>query len=160
MSMNLKGNLMVDAPREEVWKLLFDVDVLKMMLDKIPGITVKRLVQVSDDKYEATANIGVAMVKGTYAGTITVLEKRAPEYVKFRGEGKGSGNWTSGDMAVTLAEQGNQTLMTYDGVGNISGPLASLGQRLIDMVGKQFIGHGTKALGEELAARTKTKQAV
>jgi len=154
MPMNLKGDFVVDAPREDVWKLLFDVDVLKMMLDKIPGITVEKLVQVSADKYEATANIGVAMVKGKYDGTITVLEKRAPEYVKFHGEGKGSGNWTSGDMAVTLTEQGQQTLMTYDGVGNISGPLASIGQRLIDMVGKQFIGHGTKALGEELAART------
>lgn len=157
MPMNLKGSFVVDAPRDEVWQLLFDVDVLKLMLNKIPGITVERLDQVTEDKYEATATIGVAMVKGKYDGVITVIDKRAPEYVKFHGEGKGGGNWTSGDMAVTLTVQSNQTLLAYDGVGNISGPLASLGQRLIDSVGKQFVGHGTKALAEELAARTKAK---
>lgn len=154
MPMNLKGRLEVDAPREQVWALLFDVQVLTLILNKIPGITVERLVQVSEDKYQATATIGVAMVKGKYAGTISVIEKRAPEFVKFRGEGKGGGNWTSGDMAVTLTAQDGKTLMVYDGVGNVSGPLASLGQRLFDTVGKQFIGHGTQALAEELAART------
>ncbi|MBI5303539.1 MAG: hypothetical protein HY868_15500 [Chloroflexi bacterium] len=155
--MNLKGNLVVDAAREQVWQLLFDVEVLTLILNKIPGIKVERLVQVVQDKYEATATIGVAMVKGKYDGTISVIEKRAPEFVKFRGEGKGGGNWTSGDMSVMLTAQDGKTLMVYDGTGNVSGPLASLGQRLMDTVGKQFVQHGTKALAEELTARTRTK---
>ncbi len=149
MPMKLAGNIVVDAPRDEVWNRLFDTEVLKRVLNRIPGITVERLVQIAEDKYEATATIGVAMVKGKYDGVITVLEKRAPEYVKFHGEGKGGGNWTGGDMALTLADQEGKTAIAYEGLGNVNGPLASVGQRMIDMVGKQFIQNGARSLAEE-----------
>lgn len=155
MPLKITGHLTVDAPREQVWNLLFDVEVLKKLAAKIPGIGVERLVQVSDDRYEGTATIGVAMVKGKYAVTITVLEKRAPEFVKFRGEGTSSGNWSSGEMSVHVSEQDGKTILAYEGIGNVGGTLASVGQRLIDTVGKYFIAHGSKALAEELAAHGK-----
>jgi carbon monoxide dehydrogenase subunit G len=157
MALKIQGTVVVDASRDQVWNLLFDVEVLKQMANKIPGITVERLVQLSEDKYEGTATIGVAMVKGKYAGTITVLEKRLSEYVKFHGEGKSGGNWAGGEMSLTLAEQDAKTLMAYEGIGNVGGTLASVGQRLIDTVGKHLIAHGTKALAEELAARSRAK---
>ena len=159
MALRLQGSVTVDAPREDVWKLFFDPEALKQILNKIPGIAVERLVQVSDDRYEATATMGVAMIKGKYDGTITVLEKRTPEYVKFHGEGKGGGNWMSGDMELTLTAQGDQTMLAYVGTGNVGGALSSVGQRLIDSVGKQFIQNGTKALAEDLAERSRAKRA-
>jgi uncharacterized protein len=158
MALKIKGNVTVDAPRDVVWNLLFDTQFLQQVIGKIPGITVEKIAQVSDDKYEAVATMGVAMVKGKYDGTISILEKRPTEFVKFHGEGKGGGNWTSGDMGLTLAQQDGKTIMTYDGSGNVSGALASVGQRLIDTVGKQFIQHGTKAFAEEIAARMHEKQ--
>ena len=149
MPMKLQGSITVDAQREEVWNRVFDPEVLQRVLNRIPGIKVERLVQIAEDKYEATATIGVAMIKGKYDGVIDVLEKRAPEYVKFHGEGKGGGNFTGGDMALTLTDQEDKTLITYDGFGNVNGPLASVGQRMIDMVGKQFIQNGARSLAEE-----------
>ncbi len=160
MAMKIQGQVTVDASRQDVWELFFDTEQLKGVLNKIPGIQVERLVQVADDKYEATATMGVAMIKGKYDGTIVVTEKRALEYVKFRGEGKGSGNWTSGDMALTLTEQEGKTLITYEGNGNVGGALASVGQRMIDTVGKQFVQQGARALAAEFAARSRSKQAV
>ncbi|MBI4787627.1 MAG: hypothetical protein HY782_11335 [Chloroflexi bacterium] len=158
MALKLQGTVTVDATREEVWQVFFDVEALKQILNKIPGITVERFVQVAEDKYEATATMGVAMIKGKYDGTIIVLEKRAPEYVKFRGDGKGGGNWTSGEMELTLTDQGDQTTLAYLGTGNVGGALSSVGQRLIDSVGKQFIQNGTKALAEDLSARSRAKR--
>ena len=155
MALKMQGSVNVDAPREEVWALLFDTQFLQQVINKIPGITVEKIVQVAEDKFEASATMGVAMVKGKYDGTISVLEKRTPEFVKFRGDGKGGGNWTSGEMGLTLVDQGGKTVLTYDGSGNVSGALASVGQRLIDTVGKQFVQHGTKAFAEEIAARTR-----
>ena len=157
MALKLQGNVTVDAPRDEVWNLLFDTQFLQQVINKIPGITVEKIVQVADDQYEAVATMGVAMVKGKYDGTISILEKRPAEFVKFHGESKGGGNWTSGDMGLTLKEQDGKTILTYDGSGNVGGALASVGQRLIDTVGKQFIQHGTKAFAEEIAARTRAK---
>ncbi len=159
MPLKMQGSVKVDAPRAEVWNQLFDTQFLMLVLNRIPGIHVEKLEQVSPDKYEGTMTMGVAMIKGKYDGTITVLEKRAPEYVKFHGEGKGGGDWTSGDMALTLADDDGQTLMTYEGTGSVSGKIASVGQRLIDTVGKHFVQHGTKALAEEMAARTRANGA-
>ncbi len=157
MSLKIQGTVQVDAPREQVWKLLFDPHVLTAMANKIPGVEVERLVQIAEDKYEGTATIGVAMIKGKYTGTITVLDKRPLEFVKYRGDGKSGGNWAGGDMSLTLIEQDGKTKMTYEGVGNVGGMLASVGQRLIDTVGKQIIENGTKAFAEELTAQSKNK---
>ncbi len=155
MALKLSDSVVVNAPREQVWNLLFDLEVMKQIANKIPGVHVERLVQISEEKYEGTATIGVAMVKGKYDWIITVLEKRAPEFVKIKGDGKGSGNFANGDMALTLTEQDTKTLLKYEGTGNVAGALAAVGQRLIDTVGKQFVAAGTKALAEELAARAK-----
>src|SRR6266851_12532 len=105
MALKLADSVIVDAPRDQVWKLLFDVEVMKQIANKIPGVHVERLVQISEEKYEGTATIGVAMVKGKYDWIITVLEKRAPEFVKIKGDGKGGGNFANGDMAITLTPQ-------------------------------------------------------
>ncbi len=155
MSIKISDSVVVDAPRDQVWNLFFDADVMKAIANKVPGIKVERLAQVSEDRYEGTATIGVAMVKGKYDIVVSVVEKRAPEFVKIKGEGKGGGNIASGDMALTLTDQDGKTLLKYEGSGNVGGALASVGQRLIDTVGKQFIAGGTKALAEELAARSK-----
>lgn len=159
MPLKIEGNVLVEAPLEVVWKSLFDVEVMKDLANKIPGISVERIEQVSDTEYDATATIGVAMVKGKYDGRITILERRPPEYVKMRGEGKGGGNWTKGEAEVTLAAQEGRTLMTYLGTGNISGQLASVGQRLVDTVGRQLVDQGAKAFADEIAARQPQKAA-
>ncbi len=155
MALKIQGNLTVDAPRADVWKILFDTDALKQIMNKIPGVSVARFERTADDKYEGAATIGVAMIKGKYEGAVTIVEQRALEYLKLRGEGKGGGNWLGGEVALTLADQEGKTFLTYEGSGNVNGPLASLGQRMIDTVGKQFIANGSKALAEELSARAK-----
>jgi uncharacterized protein len=153
MALKIEGSVVVDAPRDVVWASLFDIQVMKDMANKIPGISVERIEQVSDTEYDATATIGVAMVKGKYDGKITILERRPVEYIKIRGEGKGGGNWTKGEVEVTLTSQDDRTLMNYLGTGNLSGQLASVGQRLVDTVGRQFADQGAKAFAEEIASR-------
>src|SRR5262249_10657873 len=155
MPIKLADSVVVDAPRQLVWDLFFDPEVMTSIANRVPGIHVERLVKVTEDRYEGTATIGVAMVKGKYEIVVNIVEKRAPEYVKSKGEGKGGGNFSSGEMALTLTDQGEKTLLKYEGTGNIGGALAAVGQRLIDTVGKQFIAAGTKALAAELAARNK-----
>ncbi len=153
MALKIQGEVKVEAPRERVWTYLFDENRLREMADKVPGVTVERLVKVSEDKYEGTATLGVAMIKGKYDGTITVVEKRVPEFVKWHADGKNGANWAGGDLSLTLLDQDGKTLMKYEGMGNVGGTLASVGQRLIDTVGKHFIQYGTKALAEELAGQ-------
>ncbi len=159
MPLKIQGSVVVDAPREDVYTLLLDPELMKQVINKIPGISVEKLEQVSEDQFDGVATIGVAMVKGTYTGKILILDRRPGEYVKMRGEGKGGGNWTSGEAELTLVQQDNQTVMNYLGQGNVSGQLASVGQRLVDTVGRQFIDQGAKVFAEEIAQRQREKVA-
>lgn len=147
------GKVNIAAPPEQVWDLLFDVETMKGIVGRIPGIVVERLEQVDENVYETNALVTVAVIRGKYDGTITVLEKRAPHYVRVKGEGQGGGNQTSGEVSLTLAPHPEGTEMVYAGLGYLSGPLANLGQRLVDTVGRQFIDQGAKLLAVEIGAR-------
>ncbi len=153
MPINVGGKVDVHAPRDQVWESIFDVETMKSVIGRVPGITLERLEQTDELLYELTATVGVAAIKGKYDGKITVLEKIPPTHVKIKGEGKGGGNFTSGDVTLDLTEAEGVTEMTYAGIGNLNGPLASLGQRLVDTVGKSFIDQGAKIFASEIEAR-------
>lgn len=154
MPINIGGKVNVNAPRDQVWESIFDVETMKGVIGRVPGITLERLEQTDEMHYELTAIVGVAAIKGKYDGKITVLEKVAPTHVKIKGEGKGGGNFTSGDVVLDLLEGSDgMTEMAYKGIGNLNGPLASLGQRLVDTVGRQFIDQGAKIFAGEIESR-------
>ncbi len=157
MPLRIQGSVVVDAPREDVYRLLLDPELMKQVINKIPGVSVERLEQVSENEFNGTATIGVAMVKGTYDGKITILDRRPGEYVKLRGDGKGGGNWTSGEAELTLVQQDGRTVMNYLGQGNISGQLASVGPRLVDTVGRQIVDQGAQAFADEIAAQRRVE---
>lgn len=154
MPINIGGKVNVNAPRDQVWESIFDVETMKGVIGRVPGITLERLEQTDEMHYELTAVVGVAAIKGKYDGKITVVEKIPPTHVKIKGEGKGGGNFTSGDVVLDLLEVENGvTEMAYKGIGNLNGPLASLGQRLVDTVGRSFIDQGAKIFAGEIESR-------
>lgn len=144
------GKVSIAAPRDQVWELLFDIETMKRIVGRIPGITVERLEQRDALTYETSATVTVAIIRGKYDGTITVLEQNPPELVRVRGEGQGGGNSTEGQVSLHLTPIESGTEMVYDGQGNLYGPLAKLGQRLVDTVGRQFIEEGAKLLAAEI----------
>lgn len=153
MPIQIGGKVNVNAPRDLVWQEIFDVETMKNVIGRVPGITLERLEQVSDVLYEITATVGVAAIKGKYDGKISIVERTPPSFVRIKGEGKGGGNWTSGDVALNLSEEDGHTVMEYKGQGNLNGPLASLGQRLVDTVGRQFVDQGAKIFANEIEQR-------
>ncbi len=160
MPIQIGGQVNVNAPRDRVWQMIFDLDTMRSVISRVPGITLERLEQTSDLTYEIAAVVGVAAIKGKYDGKITVLEKVPPSHVRIKGEGKGGGNFTSGEVSLDLTEASNQTELKYSGVGNLNGPLASLGQRLVDTVGRQFIDQGARIFASEIEQRVAPVPAV
>ncbi len=55
---------------------------------------------------------------------------------------------------MTLTPEGETTRLEYSAAGNLTGPLANFGQRLVDSVGKQFISAGAQAMADELAGQS------
>ena len=147
--MKLVGEYTFDGPREEVWKLIRDPEVLSTAL---PG--TQSLEQVSENEYQGEMNVRVGPVGGVFMGRLTVSDEVPPESLTMTVEGKGKPGFLNGSGHVQLiAQEDGRTLMKYDGEVQIGGRLASVGQRLIDTASKSIIGQALDTLNQALKAR-------
>lgn len=134
--MDLSGEYRIPAPRERVWEMLNDADVLRAC---IPGC--EELEQTADNAFSARVTIKVGPVKATFNGHVTLENINAPESYTIAGEGKGGvAGFASGSADVHLAEDGDVTILTYTANARVGGKLAQLGSRLIDSTSRKLAG--------------------
>ncbi len=143
--MKIDGDYTFEAPRDQVWELLLDTDALARALPGCEGLN-----EVGDHEYEAVMRIKVGPVEGNYTGKITLSDLRPPEHYKMTVSGQGSGGFVQGEGTIDLEDQGEKTLMRYQGETQIGGRIASVGQRMINSVATRLINQGLKQLAEEL----------
>ncbi len=146
--MKITGSYTIDAPRDQVWAALNDMEVLARI---VPGC--ERLVQTGENEYEGTVKIGIQSIKGSYSGKIRLEDIQPPHHYKLVASGRSSNGVVDGSGSVDLAEQDGKTVLTYGGDAQIGGTLASVGQRLIEGASKQMINQSLKALVEQINAR-------
>jgi carbon monoxide dehydrogenase subunit G len=145
----VSGSHTLNAPRERVWQLLNDPAFLKASL---PGC--ESLDATGPDQYQATLTIGIAAVKGKYTGSVALSEKEPPQRFKMRVEGKGTGGFMQGTGILELADDPQGTKVAYEGDIQVGGPIASVGQRLLDGAAKMMVGQFFTAVNAQLAARS------
>ncbi len=143
--MKLDGTSTLPAPVETVWKTINDPETLRRCT---PGL--KELTPTGPDAYAATLTIGIAAVKGTYKGTLTITDKRAPTHLKIILEGTGGPGFMKGEGIVDLEPQGEGTLVKWTGDVQVGGLMAGVGQRMLGGVGKMLIGQFFKCLEQHL----------
>jgi len=149
----LQGEYVFCGPREEVWELVRDPEVLATAL---PG--AQSLKRVSDSEYEGMMKVRIGPVAGSFSGRVVVCDEIPPESYVLNVEGKGKPGWARGNGQVNLVEEPDgRTLMKYQGDVQIGGKLANVGQRLIDSVSKSMIRQGLDVLNKALEARITAK---
>jgi carbon monoxide dehydrogenase subunit G len=142
----MNGAYTLDAPVEKVWAFLMDPQSIAKV---IPGC--ETLQEVEPDKYRATLKLGIAAIKGTYNGSVQLLDKTPPTRYRLLIDGSGTPGFVKGEASVDLAAQDNQTVLTYDADTQVGGLIANVGQRMISGVAKMIINQALKKLAEELA---------
>jgi carbon monoxide dehydrogenase subunit G len=108
-----------------------------MIAQCMPGC--EGLTAIGPDRYEATMKIGIAAVKGTYKGKVTIKDKQPPAHYVLSGEGSGGPGFLQGDMAIDLEEQDGQTLLKYSADAKVGGLIAGVGQRMLGGVAKMMV---------------------
>ena len=146
--MRIEGEHVFNSSREDVWAMVRDPEVLATM---VPGTT--KLNQLSESEYEGEINLRIGPISGGFSGRILVEDEVPPESCTLNAEGEGRAGFFKGSGTVHLTEQGDGTLMKYEGDIQIGGKLASIGQRLIDMTSRTMIRQGMKGLDATLEAR-------
>jgi carbon monoxide dehydrogenase subunit G len=152
--MKLDGEYLFNGPREQVWKLVRDPDVLATAL---PGM--QSLNKISDNEFEGGMHLKIGPVAGTFAGKLLVSDEVPPESCTLTVEGKGAAGFVKGTGHVQLIEQADgKTLMKYTGDMQVGGKLASTGQRMIDTVSKSMVRQGLETLDKALVARVEAQE--
>jgi len=130
----IAGSYTLDAPRERVWQVLLDA---KVMAQCMPGC--ESMNELAPDQYEAVMKVGVASVKGTYKGKVTIKDKKAPSHYVLSGEGSGGPGFMRGDLAIDLEEQDGKTVLKYTTDAHVGGLIAAIGQRMLNGVAKMMV---------------------
>ena len=147
--MNLSGTYTFDGPRAVVWDLLQDPVVLAKAL---PG--TERLTLTTEDRFEGVMKVSVGPVTAARFDVIVTLQDKVPPHrFALQIDGKGGVGFTRGTAQVELTDVAGGTLMTYTSDVQVVGKIASVGQRLIESVGKMMMKQALDALARELRTR-------
>ncbi len=145
--MEIKGAYSLNGPRESVLRLLMDPEVLQRC---IPGC--EHLEPVGGDTYEARMKVGVAAIVGTYSGQVRLQDLQLPERYTMVVEGSGPPGIVRGSGVLDLEERSGATVVSVNGSAEVSGLIASVGQRLIAGVAKLLMGMFFKGIAKQLAS--------
>ena len=126
--MDMQGERLIGASRDEVWKALNDPDVLKYC---IPGC--EEVVKVSDTAFTASVVQKVGPVKARFKGSIELSDIVPGTSYTITGEGKGgAAGFARGGAKVKLHDEPDGTMLSYEAEARVGGKLAQIGNRLID----------------------------
>ncbi|MCA0908613.1 carbon monoxide dehydrogenase subunit G [Ruegeria marisrubri] len=142
--MELNDEIRIAAPRDVVYRALNDPDVLR---ECIPGC--EELIQHSAEHLEAKVVLKIGPVKARFSGEVTLDNSKAPDEFSLTGEGKGgAAGFAKGGADVSLAPDGEETVLSYAAKVEIGGKIAQLGSRLIAGTAKKLSAKFFDRFGE------------
>ena len=142
--MELKDEIIINAPQAVVYAALNDPDVLKQC---IPGC--EELIKHSDTELEAKVVLKIGPVKAKFSGNVTLSPDAPPERFSLTGTGNGgAAGFAKGGAVVELEKHPDGTLLRYNATAEIGGKLAQLGSRLIQGTAKKLAAKFFKSFAD------------
>ena len=133
--MELADEIIIKAPKDQVYAALNDPEILKQC---IPGC--EDLIKHSDTELEARVVLKVGPVKARFSGDVQLDTEGAPDAFSLSGQGNGgAAGHAKGGADVTLTADGpDTTILRYEAKADIGGKLAQLGSRLIQSTARKL----------------------
>jgi carbon monoxide dehydrogenase subunit G len=145
--MKISGGSTLQAPVDKVWEAIQDPAVLARC---IPGCEALRT--LGADRYAMSVTAGVAAIKGTYAGEVSLHDKVAPSSLRPKATGAGAPGTIDATVMVRFAPSAaGGTELTYDADASVGGAIGGVGQRMLAGVTKKMAGQFFTALDQDIA---------
>ncbi len=143
--MRVEGEKEFQAPVETVWEVLNDPT---KMAKTMPGV---ESFDVQDDTHWR-ANVKVPLGLGGLKMSIDFekTEERANEFAKLHARGNGVGAIMNMDTAFHLEGNGESTKMKWEADVHLLGPVASMGQRVLQPIVNQQVTQVLSALDQQV----------
>ena len=146
--MELTDEVAINAPKDVVYAALNDPEILRRC---IPGC--EELVQHSPTELEAKVQLKIGPVKARFSGNVVLDNAGAPDAFSLSGQGSGGvAGFAKGGADVTLAEDGDGTLLSYTAKAEVGGKIAQLGSRLIKGTAAKLSGKFFEQFALEVGA--------
>jgi carbon monoxide dehydrogenase subunit G len=139
------GERAFQAPRATVWEVLNDPS---RMAKTMPGV---ESFDIHDDKHWR-AHVKIPLGLGGLRMSIDFekTEEREPEFAKLHAKGNGVGAIMNMDTSFNLSEAEGGTNMRWEADVHILGPVASMGQRVLQPIVNQQVSHVLAALDAQV----------
>ena len=153
--MEVSGERSVQAPLEVVWDALHDPEILRKCTPGCRSLTATEPTDGGGAQtvYAAEMQVGVALVKGTFKGTVTIVDETPLESYRVAVRASGGIGFSHIDGALRLVGTNGQTAIMYTGNAQLGGPIAGVGQRVLGGFARKQIERFFSAFEEALAAR-------
>lgn len=146
--MHFDGTFNVKATKDRVFALLMNPEELSKCMPDLQELEVK-----SPDEYTAVIKAGVSFFHGNFDMHFNVVEKVPPTHTKIVAHGTGIRSTISLETIVDLLDgPKGETTIKWSAEAEISGMLASVGQRLVAGQAEKIVEQLFDGLKEMLAA--------
>ena len=143
--MKVEGEREFAAPLLTVWEVLNDP---ARMAKTVPGV---ESFDVQDDRHwRAHVKIPLGLGGLRMSVDFEKTEEREPEFAKLHAKGNGVGAIMNMDTAFHLSEQDGGTHMKWEADVHILGPVASMGQRVLQPIVNQQVTNVLSALDQQV----------
>jgi uncharacterized protein len=145
--LKVSGERTFAAPREVVWTVLNDPTA---MAASIPGV---ESFDVQDEQHWK-ANVKIPLGLGTLGMTLNMekVEQREPELARLAIKGEGMGSMLNMTTAFGLSEDGgSRTKMDWEAEVHLAGPVAAMGQRVLQPIVNQQVQQVLSSLDEQVS---------
>jgi uncharacterized protein len=143
--MKVSGERDFDAPVGTVWQVLNDP---AQMAKTMPGV---ESFDVEDDKrWRAHVKIPLGLGGLRMSIDFEKTEEREPEFAKLHAKGNGVGAIMNMDTSFNLSEADGKTRMLWEADVHILGPVASMGQRVLQPIVNQQVAQVLTALDKQV----------
>jgi len=141
----VSGERQFDAPVQTVWGVLNDP---AQMAKTMPGV---ESFDIQDDRHWR-AHVKVPLGLGGLRMSIDFekMEEREPEFAKLHAKGNGVGAIMNMDTSFHLSEDGGGTNMRWEADVHILGPVASMGQRVLQPIVNQQVSQVLSSLDKQV----------
>ena len=150
--MKVEGTKEFAAPRETVWKVLNDPAQMAQLMPGVEGFDVQ------DDRHWR-AKVKIPLGLGGLRMTIDFdkVEEREPEFAQLNAKGNGVGAMLNMKTQFHLSGEGEQTSMRWEADVKLAGPVGAMGQRVLQPIINQQVGHVLAALERQVAAAAESE---
>lgn len=147
--MELTGKHIVNATPLRVWEILMDTRSLAKV---VPGIS--SLEKLADNSFKSILNIKIGPVNSSFSGNLQMEDMTEQKSFTLRAKQLSKIGNANATVKIELAPLSDmQTAITFNGDAQLSGLLASMGQRILGGVSATLIKQFFNNLEKELESK-------